>query len=458
MLNITDNRIHSDIKIKEFKSFSLLKKNKTKRLPLYLLIAIILSFMLSLFLPWTQNISAKGYVTTRSPEERPQSIQSVIDGRIEKWYVQEGDYVQAGDTIAFLSEVKSEYFDPQLLDRTEEQLLAKQQSIISYEQKVQALERQQGLLNQSLALKLQQLENKIVQARNKMSIDSIDLIAYENNLAIAQNQEDRTQQLYDKGLKSLSELQEKQYKQQELSAKLAGQRNKLLNQKRELENYMIERSGVAADYANKLAKSVSDMQSATSQKQESIAASSKLANKLSTYSERQKHYYVRAPQSGYITKTLKKGIGEIVKSSSSLATIMPKDYELAVEMYLRPQDIPLLNIGNEVRMRFDGWPAIVISGWPATSTGLFTAKVVAIDQFISDNGYYRVIVSPDNEQKAWPKELRVGTGAKAFVLLNEVALGYELWRQLNGFPPDFYKKDADKKEEVKRKAPIKSVK
>ena len=189
-----------------------------------------------------------------------------------------------------------------------------------------------------------------------------------------------------------------------------------------------------------------------------MAATSKLRNQFSNYTERQKFYYITAPQSGYITKTLKKGIGETVKEGTDIATIMPAVYDLAVEIYLKPQDLPLLQNDDLVQIRFDGWPAIVISGWPESSTGVFSGRIVAIDRFIRVNGFYRILLSPNKEKKAWPEKLSVGTGANAFILLKEVPIWYEVWRQLNGFPPDFYKTVKENKNDVKRKAPIKSVK
>ena len=214
--------------------------------------------------------------------------------------------------------------------------------------------------------------------------------------------------------------------------------------------------GIEKEYADKLAKSESEQQSAVSSKLQSVAETSKLRNQLSNYNLRQSLYFITAPQSGYITKAIKKGIGETIKEGTDIATIMPADYDLAIEIYIKPQDLPLLSIGNVARLRLDGWPAIVISGWPESSTGIFAGQIVAIDQFISDNGYYRVLISPDPKEKPWPDKLRVGTGARAFILLRDVPIWYEIWRQLNGFPPDFY--GVEKKEEVKRKAPLKSVK
>ena len=458
MLNITENSISDSVSLGDFKSFALLRKSRINRLTLLIFAALLLGLVICLFLPWTQNINAKGYVTTRSPEQRPQAIQSIIAGRIDKWFVQEGDFVEKGDTVVFLSEVKSEYFDPNLIERTSEQVEAKSQSIQSYDEKVKALQNQYEALQQGLKLKREQTKNKIEQARNKIKIDSVDLIAYQTNNQIAQNQFSRIKELHDKGLKTLSDLQEKELKLQQANAKVTVQQNKLLNQKNELINLKIELSAIEREYADKLAKSQSDQQSAVSAKLESVAATSKLQNQLSNYSERQKLYYLTAPQSGYITKTIKKGIGETVKEGADIATIMPNKYDLAVEIYLKPQDLPLLQVGNNARLRFDGWPAIVISGWPESSTGVFSGNIVAIDRFISDNGYYRILISPDEAEKHWPELLRVGTGTNAFLLLKDVPIWYEIWRQLNGFPPEFYKKDDENKTEIKRKAPIKSVK
>lgn len=458
MLNISENSISGSIKLEDFESHKLLRKSRIRKMSMWLTIGLISIFILCLFLPWTQNISAKGYVTTRSPEQRPQAIQSVIAGRLEEWYVQEGDYVEKGDTVVFISEVKSEYFDPELLDRTSEQIEAKSQSVKSYDQKVIALQKQYNALKETMELKREQTFNKMEQARNKISIDSIDLVAYETNIKIAENQLSRTRDLFDKGLKTLTQLQDKEYKVQAASAKLNVQKNKLLNQKNMLINLEIELLTIEKEYADKLAKSQSDQQSALSSKLESVAATSKLRNQFSNYNERQKFYFITAPQSGYITKAIKKGIGETIKEGTDIATIMPAKYDLAVEIYIKPQDLPLLENGNNSQLRFDGWPAIVISGWPESSIGVFSGSIVAIDRFISDNGYYRVLISPNDLIKEWPENLSVGTGANAFILLKEVPIWYEVWRQLNGFPPDFYQSRKENKGEIKRKAPLKSVK
>jgi multidrug resistance efflux pump len=459
MLNISLNSIAGLINPQKYTSFQMLEKSRTRWMQLYVILGFAVLLLSTLFLPWTQNIQAKGYLTTLRPDQKPQAIQSVISGRLEKWYVREGNFVHAGDTIVYISEVKSEYFDPELVDRTAEQFAAKSQSISSYGDKVASLEAQYAALVEARDLKLDQARNKIEQARAKLAGDSIDLVAYQTNLSIAEKQLDRTQTLYDRGYKSLTDLETKKLKVQETSAKVVVQENKLLAQRNELLNLRLQVSAIESEYADKLAKSLSDKYTALSDKLSARAATSKLQNQLANYDQRSKLYYITAPQSGYITKSIKKGIGEVIKEGTDIVTIMPESYELAVEVYVKPMDMPLLNRGDEVRLQFDGWPAVVFSGWPNNSVGTFSGKVFAIDQFISDNGKYRLIVVPDENDKPWPDLLKVGAGTRAFILLNNVPVWYELWRNLNGFPPDFYEKDSsDPYQPIKRKAPLKSVK
>lgn len=112
---------------------------------------------------------------------------------------------------------------------------------------------------------------------------------------------------------------------------------------------------------------------------------------------------------------------------------------LAVEMYVDPMDMPLVKKGQHVNFVFDGWPTIVFSGWPNYTYGTFPGRVFAIDNTPSSNGKYRLLVAPEVGTKQWPPQLRVGTGSHGYLLLNRVRVWYEIWRQLNGFPPDYYK-------------------
>ncbi len=449
MLNISHNQLNKTVSLDRFKSAKVFHERHHKHFNRFLLAFAIVGFLI-LFLPWTQNINGKGYLTTLKPDQRPQSIQSPIPGRIEKWYVQEGDYVKKGDTILFISEVKNEYFDPNLVERTGDQIRAKSASVNSYEGKVKALKNQMGALTNERRLKLEQARNKLLQAKLKVQSDSIDLEAAKTNISIAERQYDRTLQLQSEGLKAVTDVEEKRLKLQETQAKLISQENKLLAAKNEVINAQVEINRVQNEYTNKIAKAESDMFTAQSSQFDSEAQVTKLENEFTNYEMRNDMYYIRAPQNGFINKAIQGGIGQTFKEGDPLVGIMPADIDMAVETFVEPLDLPLIHLGEEVRIQFDGWPAIVFSGWPNVSYGTYGGKVVAIETFISDNGKYRILLAPDPEDHPWPKDLRVGSGANTIALLEDVPIWYELWRQLNGFPPNYYQPEGAQAKPVKK--------
>ena len=393
---------------------------------------------LVLFLPWQQNINAVGEVTALSPSNRPQTIQSAIPGRIDRWHVQEGDYVRAGDTILNIREVNTEYFDPELLVRLREQLAAKESSINSKEKKADALRRQIAALQQNLQLKLRQTRNKVRQAELKVASDSMDFVAEQQNYLIAVNQLERQATLYEEGLKSLTEFQEKQQKQQQTQAKLVSSENKFMATQNELINAQIELNSIEADYLEKISKAESDLNTTLADLYDAEGTQSKLRNEYANLQIRNDQYHMIAPQDGYVVKALKTGIGETIKEGEGVVTIMPENPDKAVALYVRPMDVPLLSVGRSVRIEFDGWPALQFSGWPSVAVGTFGGTVQVIDyiETSAQQGKYRILVVPEEEEHGnWPEQLRLGSGAKGFIMLEEVSLWYELWRLYNGFPP-----------------------
>ena len=130
---------------------------------------------------------------------------------------------------------------------------------------------------------------------------------------------------------------------------------------------------------------------------------------------------------------MKSGIGETIKEGDRLLTIMPSGADYAVEVFINPMDMPLVAKGQNMQFIFDGWPSMVFSGWPNLSYGTFSGTIMAIDQFANKDGKYRLLVAPNPKSKSWPKALRVGSGAKGILLLKEVPIWYEMWRQLNSF-------------------------
>jgi multidrug resistance efflux pump len=442
MLNISDNNKHAMAHLDRYKTVKGLGSRPHYKILNRIITLIAIIAFVTLFLPWTQNISGKGAVTTLKPNQRPQSIQSVISGRIEKWYVQEGDFVKKGDTILFISEIKEDYMDPNLVENTKNQLDAKSHALDSYSSKYGALANQIVSIQSEKNLKLEQAANKLKQAQFKIKSDSIDLVAVKTQLKIANTQFNRVVQLNNEGLKALTDVEEKRLKQQEVEAKIITQENKLLTTKNEFLNAKVELNRIEAEYNEKVAKAESDQFTARSNQYDTEAQVNKLKNQYANYSIRNGMYYIKAAQNGYINRALQAGIGETIKEGTPIASIMPSEYDVAVETYVNPLDLPLISKGAKVRIWFDGWPTIVFSGWPEMSYGTFGGKIVAVEKFISDNGKFRVLIAPDPEEAPWPKQISMGSGAQTIALLNTVPVWFEIWRTLNGFPPDYYEAPA----------------
>lgn len=449
MLNISTNK-KAHIEADGFVTLRYLSARPHYRILNKIILGLAIVAFLVLFLPWTQNISGAGYVTTLKPAQRPQTVHSAIAGRIEKWYVQEGDYVNKGDTILFISEIKEDYFDPNLVGNIKDQVEAKKNALQSYDGKVGALESQMSALASEKRLKLEQAANKVKQSILKVKSDSIDLEAVKTQLRIANTQFDRSVQLNKEGLKPLTDVEEKRLKLQDAQAKIITQENKLLAAKNDLINARVEINRINAEYAEKISKSSSDRFTALSSQYDTEAQVNKLQNQYVNYSIRNGMYYIKAPQSGYVNRALQSGIGETIKEGTPVVSIMPASYEIAVETYVNPIDLPLLKKGDRVRVWFDGWPTIVFSGWPGMSYGTFGGRIVAIENFISTNGKYRVLIAPDKDEAPWPKQLSIGAGAQTIALLDTVPVWFEIWRTLNGFPANYYKGQQPEKDKEQK--------
>lgn len=293
-----------------------------------------LVFILS-FVPWVQTSQGNGKVIAYSPNDRIQSINATVDGRINKWFISDGTYVQKGDPIVEIVDNDPNYVERLKLERDaaykkyEAYKLASETAVLNYE-------RQKKLYNQGLS------------ARTK----------------------------YEK-------------------AKIEYQ--KLL-----------------------------------SNEAEAAASLAKAEVKLS----RQETQLITAPRDGTILKVLF-GSGSVqVKKNQEIATFVPDVESNAVEIYVDGNDLPLIQRGGKVRLQFEGWPAVQFSGWPSVAIGTFGGVVKNTDPSVSDNGKFRVIIVPDEKDQNWPdtQYLRQGTRVLAWLLLNEVSIGFELWRKLNGFP------------------------
>lgn len=159
-------------------------------------------------------------------------------------------------------------------------------------------------------------------------------------------------------------------------------------------------------------------------------------NKADIGLSRQSSQVVRAPRAGRIVHITAGNTSTLVKAGDPIATFAPTDIERAVEVYLRGIDAPIVEPGRSTRVMFEGWPAVQFSGWPEAAIGTFGGIVGSVDPVAQPDGRFRALIYED-PLDPWPADryLRLGGQARVWVQLTQVRLGYELWRQLNRFPP-----------------------
>jgi multidrug efflux pump subunit AcrA (membrane-fusion protein) len=306
------------------------------RIAAAILLLLIIGVALSLiFLPWVQTVQGKGRVIAYLPNDRQQSMEAPIDGRVAHWYVLEGEQVKKDQPLADMEDL-----DPLALDR-------------------------------------------LIQQRDATKVL---LEAYNHALSASRKNVERQESLFKRGLSS----------------------------QRAYELAVIE-----------VAKAQTEVSKAS-------AELAKIESSLS----RQSSQLVRSPRDGTILRILAPQGGVVVKKGDTIAMLVPETKDRAVELLVTGNDLPLLSLGRDVRLQFEGWPAIQFLGWPSVAIGTFRGKVGVIDSSSDDGkGNFRIIVFPAEDEK-WPDEryLRQGVRAVGWVLLDTVRLGWELWRQFNGFP------------------------
>lgn len=410
MLNLSSNSVKNKLQQDSLYSLRSLNTPMAGKILARWLVGIIVLFIVVLFFPWQQNIHGTGQVTALSPSNRPQTIQTIIAGRIQDWKIKEGQFVEKGDTIAIISEIKEKYFDPKMLARLREVIGSKEKSLSSKDLKAKALKRQISALEEGMKIKMEQ-------SRSKLEAERV-------RFANAKNQYERNKKLFEAGNIPLTKFQDIEYKYQGSEA--------------DFMNAEIEIDRVQAEYLDKINKAESDLNNTLSEQFETQADLAKLRNEYVNMEIRSHQYFILAPQAGQVVKATKAGIGETIKEGDPVCSIMPLSTDVAVEMYVRAMDVPLISKGRKVRVEFDGFPALQFSGWPSISVGSFGGIVEVIDVVNTSPGQFRILVKPDPKDTAWPKQIRIGSGTKSWVMLDNVPVWYELWRQLNGFPPSLY--------------------
>lgn len=368
------------------------------RLVSMLSVLLVLTVVFLVFVPWRQTVVGSGAVTSFTPNARPQTVESVISGRIVQWLVREGSVVKRGDTIVILTDINVNFMDTDMLARLDQM---RNKTYSAQEQSIEAARQRRQQADQRYNAALGRVANVGVE------------------LSTANIRMTRADSLLKRDLISLREFE---------TAQLNLQKSKL--------------DSVTAQ-AN-LASASQDVALFSAEEQRIIAQASvamqEIDLRLANAQVRKGAACVVAPTDGVVVRIAKVGEGQIVKEGDELVLIVPRTDDRAVELYVSDMDAALIEPGRLVALQFSGFPAFQFSGWDNVNVGIFHGRVKVIDAVDDGTGRFRVLVVPDVSQyDAWPTNrfLRQGAAATGWVMLDQVSIGYELWRQMMGFPPQF---------------------
>jgi membrane fusion protein, adhesin transport system len=378
--------------------------------------------------PWQQTAQGAGRVIAYVPEERQQNLEAPIEGRVLRWHVREGSRVKQGDPIVELSDN-----DPEILTRLRSEREAVEARLDSARARAQALASRIGALEASRDNALAAAESRVVMAAQRVVAAEQAVTLAQAHLRAAQLNVDRQKALAAGGLTSRRQLELTELEVTRSETELERARVALAAAKSERVALDSDRLKVDTD-AN---AAIDDAHASRAAAEAEVANASAELARIEVRLARQAAQSVVAPRSGSVFRIIANGhTGEIVKAGDVLATLVPDTSDRAVELWVSGNELPLLREGGEARVQFEGWPALQFSGWPSVAVGSFAGRVSLVDAADDGAGKFRVLIVPTPEAP-WPEPiyLRQGVRALGWIQLGTVRVGYELWRQFNGFPP-----------------------
>jgi len=418
-----------------------------------LFLAFILLPIILLFVPWQQTVRGRGQVLAFAPTERKQIITALVGGKVKKWHVVEGTKVKAGEPIVDIEDndaglaVRLDMQRKYLLSRKQaaEDEIAEQTKAVEAQEKAMAASVGAAMANREAA---------------KLFVDVAKQTVKNNEFTVIY--ETRRFEMFEKlfrdrqfgGLESELNRDEAKMRADRAATDVSrtGAEVKRADAALLTSNSLVlqaEATGIST-----VATTRRDLRRA----EQNLFTVERELQELDNRIERYKARLVKAPCDGVLFRISSDcQVGQLVKDGDDLAVIVPDTTDRIVELFIDGLDAPLIaahieqiGYGPHVRLQFEGWPGVQFAGWPSVAVGTFGGRVRQIDPTDDGNGRFRILVEPEEmfEDDKWPEELylRQGNQAVGWVFLNRVTLGYELWRQLNGFPPVVAPKAPQKKD------------
>ncbi len=390
---------------------------------------LLVALLATVIAPWQQTARGTGQVVAYVPQEREQTITSPIKGVIAQIAdgVVEGTRVEQGQ---FILEVQPNAAN--LVEQKKAQMLDLQAKLATEQIKQDVYGRNVVDYTDARDYAVAAAQQLVEAAEAKVSAKQNLVPGYEAKALQASLNYQRQQGLFEKGIKSQKEVEKMKKDWDVAKSDLESALKDVTTATKELAAKKSELEQKRSEAETKIDYSRAMQQGAIGQ----AATIQKEIRDLEIYLEELARLVINAPRTGTIFRMSVFERGQAVKEGDPLFTIVPDTTERAVELWISGNDVPLIRVDDPVRLQFEGWPAVQWVGWPSAAVGTFGGRVVSIDATDNGKGNFRLLVKPAGPQE-WPSDrfLRQGVRANGWVMLSRVTLGYEIWRQLNGFPP-----------------------
>jgi membrane fusion protein, adhesin transport system len=429
MTMATKTRIPNFAEFPALPAMKLVKDSPRARSVAWLLaLGLAAAAMALVFVPWQQNIPGEGRMVALTPVERQQTVDTPIDGRVLRWHVAEGSRVKAGDLLAEISDN-----DPSILGRMRDELRAQEERLVAARQREFSLGDRISGLEGSRRNAISAADSRVDMAGERLRASERALEAAVATVATAKLNLDRQQGLHKKGLTPTRQVELAQLDYDRGVAEVERGKAGVNSARQELEALKADRLRTENDFR----ASIQDAKASRASALAEVSGVQAGILPVQTRIARQTTQEVRAPRGGVVLRLLAQPGSEMLKAGDPVMILVPESGNAVVELWVSGNDMPLVSRGNKVRLQFEGWPAIQFVGWPSVAVGTFGGIVTLVDETDNGKGKFRLLVAADPADQPWPTKryLRQGVRANGWVLLNQVKLGFEVWRQLNGFPP-----------------------
>lgn len=400
-----------------------------RRLAKLLLVGLFVSVIAMAFLPWQQTSRGTGAVVAYSPQERPQTVKSPSEGMVKRIAagLVDGSKVKKGD---FLVEIQP--YAAGMVSQLNRQLGELNTKLQTASVKAEAYGLNEAGFAEARDIAVSAAQEMVEAAQAKLESKQELVAGYEAKSLQARLNFERQQFLFEKGLKPEKEIEKLKKEWDVCKADLESVKDSVVSLQKELaakKNELNEKRVVGqtkVDYARAMQQDALG----------NAATTRKEIGDLKIKLQELDRLVIPAPRDGTVFRLNVNERGDAIKKGDPILTIVPEITQKAVELFVKGNDMPLIQVGQEVRLQFEGWPAVQFAGWPSVAVGTFSGSVSNVDATDNGKGEFRILILPNEAEQEWPSDryLRQGVRVNGWVMLRRVSLGYEIWRQLNGFP------------------------